>query len=261
MRPVYLLPFTSLLFFFTTSCDKSSPSLEGTVLSKSIFTDSAGVLTTHFLYNPNGQLVRIQYVNPPYTANETNEALMLEYNRSGKLITSYYTTSGADYYDRQQYTYNQQGDTIKALITPSRGAVNYINRLVVLNGNGRVITDSLRSTDKNFVSFSAFTYDGAGNMATENYGSLENGVPGVTTERSNHYDDHLNPFRPMGLPYYLASGDPRAFNIRNIQSYTEGGVQYTWRRTYNGNGMPLESILPANSPSGHEVKQQLSYWR
>ena len=261
MRPVYILSFTGLLSLLTASCDKSSPSVDGTVLSKSIFSDSDGVLTTHFLYNQDGQLVRIQYVNTPYTGNETNEALMLEYNRSGKLITSYYTTSGADYYDRQQYTYNQQGDTIRALLIPSRGATNYSNRLVILDNNGKVITDSLRSTVKDLVTFSSFTYDAPGNVATEQYGSKENGVPGATIARSNNYDAHLNPFRPLGLAYYLASGDPRAFNIRNIQSYTEGGTVYTWHRTYNGNGMPLESILPINTPVAGEIKQQLYYWR
>jgi hypothetical protein len=261
MRPVYLLPFTGLLFFLVTSCDKSNPSMDGTRLSKSIFTDSDGVLNTHFLYNQDDQLVRIQYINTPYNANETNEALMLEYNNAGKLIASYYTTSGADYYDRQQYTYNQQGDTIRALLIPSRGSANYSNRLVILDNNGKVVTDSLRSATRDFVSFSAYTYDGAGNVLTEKYGSKENGISGVTTERSNSYDSHLNPFRALGLPYYLAASDPRAFNIRNIQSYTENGTLYTWHRTYNGNSMPLESILPINVPVASEVKQQLYYWR
>lgn len=232
------------LLFIITSCEKRHDPNNGTILRRSVMDNHDSVVITNYVYDERGRLVRLQISTRWLTNTETNEALLLEFNNAGKLGRSYNAESGNSAYNIQEYTYRSNSDTIDVAYTPYRWLPPSHTRMVILNTFGQAISDSLRPIGTGPVSFSSFTYDAAGNVTARKYGTFENGNITDSREVLYTYDARFNPFKAFGLPYYLATGDFRAFNSTNIQSWTEGSLRYTWQYSYNRNNLPLQSVLP-----------------
>ena len=256
MLKFYLLPVAAGLLFTVTSCEKRHDPNNGTILRRSVMDDNDSIVTTNYVYDEHGRLVRLQ-ISTQWLANtEINEALLLEFNNAGRLTRSYNAESGNSAYNIQEYTYRSNDDTVDILFTPYRWTPPSHTRQVILDNSRRVISDSMRAINANVVTYYSFTYDAAGNAATEKYGIIENGNTRDNHELSYTYDDRPNPFKTFGLPYYLATRDVKAFNTNNVQSWGEGSLRYTWQYSYNINNLPLESVLPI---AGGKMKYNFYY--
>lgn len=232
------------LLFTVTSCEKRHDPNNGTILRRSVMDNNDSVITTNYVYDERGRLVRLQISTRWLTNAETNEALLLDFNNTGRLARSYNADAGNSTYNIQEYTYRSNSDTIDVLYTPYRWLPPSYTRMVIRNSFGQVTGDSLRPVGGGPVSFSTFTYDAAGNVTARLNGTVENGNITESHELLYTYDARFNPFKTFGLPYYLATGDFRAFNSTNIQSWAEGSQRYTWQYSYNINNLPLQSVLP-----------------
>jgi hypothetical protein len=249
MLKFYLLPAAAGLLFTITSCQKRHDPNNGTILRRSVTnTSGSGLVATNYVYDEDGVLVRLQLTTNPDNPNTRKEAVILEFNAAGYLTKSYNAEYGNSAYNIQEYTYNNRRDTIRSVITLYRLLQPAYTRQVVLDDRQRVISDSTRTLINNDVTFTSFTWDAAGNMATETSGLIVNGTLQISKEIAYTYDTHRNPFRSFGLSYYLATRDGKAFNVNNVQSWTENNLRYTWQINYNPNDLPLKAFIPA--PNG-----------
>lgn len=248
MLKFYLLPVAAGLFFTITSCQKRHDPNNGTILRRSVTnTSGSGLIATNYVYDEDGMLVRLQLTNNPDAPNAWKEAVILEFNAAGDLVKSYNAEYGNSAYNIQEYTYNDRRDTIRSVITLYRFLQPAYTRQVVLDDRQRVISDSTRTLTNGDVTFASFTWDAAGNMTTETNGLIMNGTQQTSKEITYTYDTHRNPFRSFGLPYYLATRDGKAFNVNNVQSWTENNLRYTWQHSYNANDLPLQSFIPTTN--------------
>jgi hypothetical protein len=249
MLKFYLLPAAAGLLFILTSCQKRHDPNNGSILRQSVTnTSGSGFVATNYVYDEDGVLVRLQLTNNPDEPNGWREAVILELNASGDLVKSYNAEYGNSAYNIQEYAYNGRRDTIRSIITPYRFLPPAYTRQIVLDNGQRVTSDSTRALSTGDITFTSFTWDAAGNMATETSGLIVNGTQQTSKVISYTYDTHRNPFGNFGLSYYLATHDGKAFNVNNVQSYTENNLQYTWQYDYNANDLPLQSFIPA--PNG-----------
>ena len=257
MPKFYLLPVTGLLLFIVPSCEKRHDPNNGTILRQSVVDRlSSGVVATNYVYNETGRLVRLQLVTNPDQQDARHEALLLEFNNAGALIKSYNAEAGNSAYNIQEYSYNISLDTIQSLTTLYRFQQPAYARQIILDNFQRVLSDSTRAIPTGDITFSSFTWDAAGNMATEKSGILVNGVISYNSQLTYTYDTHRNPLRDFWLPYYLATGDAKVFNSNNVLTLHDGNFRYTWQHKYNTSDLPLETVMPI---FGGERKLQFYY--
>jgi|GEM_PF-1143420 len=250
MLKFYLLPVTTgLLLLITSSCQKRHDPNNGTILRQTVIDRlSAGIVATNYVYNEEQDLVRLQIVTNPGERDERTEALMLEMDTEGHLLTSYYAEPGNSAYNIEEYTYKKRlPDTVLSTITTYRFLPPAYTRQVILDLYQRVLSDSIRTIANGEVSFTAYTWDANGNMATESTGLLVNGIMRDSSKVIYTYDTHHNPLRVFGTPYYLATRDATVFNTNNVLTWDDGQLRYTWQYRYNINDLPLERVYPIAS--------------
>jgi hypothetical protein len=263
MRSFYFFTLAAVLLL-VTSCDKSSPDNDGTVISRIETSDEFADYSMHFLYDERGRLVRMEHSNKPRNQRiDVRTTWLLNYDATGKLSTMHSIREG-EYDLQRQYYFNTTGDTIRIVTTwtQSNGTFNNKNT-VILDNQHRVIADSTHLSSSE-VAYVTYTYTPAGDMGIKKIGTYTGGVASPnTSELVYSYDNHNNPYRPLGLVYYLATENDHAFSVHNwlTLQINSNPSSVPAQYIYNKSDMPLSFFVPSGNVNVKGTTYKYYYWR
>jgi hypothetical protein len=128
---------------------------------------------------------------------------------------------------QERFRYDRSGHLLKIIRPGSYSILEY-------DVAGRIIKESLYSTDHVLKSWNSFSYDALGNLVSETSSD------GATTRYD--YDDKTNPFYVMDQrPHWVSPFNKSPNNVIRAT----GAINFTRSLTYNSFGLPSE-ILETN---------------
>ncbi|RZL31345.1 MAG: hypothetical protein EOP00_35200 [Pedobacter sp.] len=242
--------FIILLFAVCISCKKDKPEIQQpkpqtTVLKCAqvfgLMINYNNYNTTKFTYNNDSQIVKVLSIGKD--TSSWNAIFDLSYNAQNKLEkmqdlrkraghTIYFYNNAGLLSHTKYYGFDDKEEQF-----PTLQSINHL----VYNADGRISDIEIHDNDDTLLAKNSLSYDAKGNMIKMEYFAYRNNKFEFVTMREFRYDDKVNPYYKITLPFNLAFNGPNNVTYSKIQLQNVNEINTTetnFNYTYNSNNLP-----------------------
>lgn len=249
------LSVITILSLILLNCKKEPEINEGSLIKRTVQTyyDRHTTVDT-FLYDTQKRLTGIKYFN-----TNTKYDNKIEYDEQARLSKARYSYMGVEKYSCS-FIYNEKGQIIKKLVTPSSpGLLNIYDESYAYDNTGRLISDTTYHTHSSSVQYYlTFKYDTNGNIVEDNFRNfIDSGNQGKTVYI---FDKHPNPYNIHGNNYFYVTGNSLSLSKNNVMEWKPWwSNSIATKFEYQTNGLPKKFTI--TDPNGPYVSTfSFEYW-
>jgi len=200
-------------------CQHDSVSPPGTRLSSIVYhaDGSDSVTYSTFKYDSSGRLFSLVDSESVFNQGE----IRFFYGNDGKLNAAYEYYPRYDHYltiQRDTFLYDNNGRIKEMGLKNDQGIIIY-RRLLAHDNLGRLVADTARSEVSEF-SYGVFVYSGAGDIESWMGYRIHDGIVDTSDIWRMTYTTIENPYKNMGVIFYLIGWDISVLSNHAIASFT-----------------------------------------
>ena len=245
----YLIIFSTLIFLSNSGCQKTN--------TISSLTDQLDSLVVRNLYNNNiNYTIKYSYDNSGnlkfLNHSNNDQTYTLNYNTIGDLVTSKFK-DGSTEIMVDSFIYDISGKIIRKTGTPILPNLQINDDSFTYDSQSRLISDSqLDKQTSTVLSYETYLYDNNDDIIERKFYSISStGLPVLDGGISYSYDNKLNPFTKIKIPYYMVSSDISNLSKHNVISTSaiSGPSLYLspTTYTYTNNNLPNTAVYGLSS--------------